>query len=336
MATNAYGIDLGTNHIKIFNNNDNTITIQKNMIAIKDENEFFAYGDSAYEMHEKAPANIQISYPLSCGVISDLHNVELLVKYLISDIQGGTPKSADFLIAVPYDITDVEKRAFYDLLKEAGVKAHKIYVTQMAIADGIGMGIDVKNAVGVLVVNVGFETTEISVLSLGGIVLSKLIKEGGLKFDDSIRTAVRNEFGLLIGGKTAEEVKKNLGGLEKEQKGALVYGRDIVTGLPVQREIPTKLIVDSLEGNFKTIIDNIKFILERTPPELSADIFRNGIYLTGGASQVSHLVERIADGTGLKVNVTDEPMTSTAYGLGRIIQDPEFSSLAQSAEGMGK
>jgi rod shape-determining protein MreB len=206
----------------------------------------------------------------------------------------------------------------------------------MAIADGVGMGIDVKNSVGVLVVNVGFETTEISVLSLGGIVLSKLIKEGGLKFDDSIRAAVRNEFGLMIGGKTAEEVKKNLKDLEKNNKGATVYGRDIVTGLPVQREIPTKLIVDSLESDFKTIIDNIKFILERTPPELSADIFRNGIYLTGGASQVSHLVERIADGTGLKVNVTDEPLTSTAYGLGKIIQDPEFSGLAQSAEGMGK
>ncbi len=336
MAANAYGIDLGTNHIKIFNNNDNTITIQKNMIAIKDESEFFAYGDSAYEMHEKAPSNIQISYPLSCGVISDLRNVELLVKYLITDLQGGTLKNADFLIAVPYDITDVEKRAFYDLLKEAGIKAHKIYVTQMAIADGVGMGIDVKNAVGVLVVNVGFETTEISVLSLGGIVLSKLIKEGGLKFDDSIRAAVRNEFGLMIGGKTSEEIKKKLKDLEKEGKGALVYGRDIVTGLPVQREIPTKLIADSLEGNFKTIIDNIKFILERTPPELSADIFRNGIYLTGGASQVSHLVERIADGTGLKVNITDEPITSTAFGLGRIIQDPDYSSLAQSAEGMGK
>ena len=336
MAANAYGIDLGTNHIKIFNNNDSTITIQKNMIAIRDESEFFAYGDSAYEMYEKAPSNIQISYPLSCGVISDLRNVELLVKYLITDIQGGTLKSADFLIAVPYDITDVEKRAFYDLLKEAGIKAHRIYVTQMAIADGLGMGVDVKNAVGVLVVNVGFETTEISVLSLGGIVLSKLIKVGGLKFDDAIRAAVRNEFGLMIGGKTAEEIKKRLKDLEKEGKGALVYGRDIVTGLPVQREIPTKLIIDSLEGDFKVIIDNIKFILERTPPELSADIFRNGIYLTGGASQVSHLVERIADGTGLKVNITDEPITSTAYGLGRIIQDPDYAVLAQSAEGMGK
>ena len=336
MAANAYGIDLGTNHIKIFNNNDSTITIQKNMIAIRDETEFFAYGDSAYEMYEKAPSNIQISYPLSCGVISDLRNVELLVKYLITDVQGGTLKSADFLIAVPYDITDVEKRAFYDLLKEAGIKAHRIYVTQMAIADGLGMGVDVKNAVGVLVVNVGFETTEISVLSLGGIVLSKLIKVGGLKFDDAIRAAVRNEFGLMIGGKTAEEIKKRLKDLEKEGKGALVYGRDIVTGLPVQREIPTKLIIDSLEGDYKVIIDNIKFILERTPPELSADIFRNGIYLTGGASQVSHLVERIADGTGLKVNITDEPITSTAYGLGRIIQDPDYAVLAQSAEGMGK
>ena len=285
MATNAYGIDLGTNHIKIFNNNDNTITIQKNMIAIKDESEFFAYGDSAYEMHEKAPANIQISYPLSCGVISDLHNVELLVKYLISDIQNGNPKSADFLIAVPYDITDVEKRAFYDLLKEAGVKAHKIYVAQMAIADGIGMGIDVKNAVGVLVVNVGFETTEISVLSLGGIVLSKLIKEGGLKFDDSIRAAVRNEFGLMIGGKTAEEVKKSLGGLEKEQKGALVYGRDIVTGLPVQREIPTKLIVDSLESDFKTIIDNCQLISSVTVFTLPAERARFLTLLRGSQTE---------------------------------------------------
>ena len=336
MASNAYGIDLGTNHIKIFNNNDNTITIQKNMIAIKDEVEFFAYGDTAYEMYEKAPANIQISYPLSCGVISDLHNVELLVKYMIADLQNGSPKNADFVIAVPYDITDVEKRAFFDLLKEAGVKARKIYVVQKALADGVGMGIDVKNAIGVLVVNVGFETTEISILSLGGIVLSRLIKDGGLEFDDSIRGAVRNEYGLMIGGKTAEEVKKNLSDLEKQGKVALVCGRDIVTGLPVQREIPTKLIVDSLEGDFKSIIDSIKFILERTPPELSADIFRNGIYLTGGASQVSHLVERIADGTGLKVNVTDEPITSTAYGLGRIIQESDFSSLAQSAEGMGK
>ena len=159
---------------------------------------------------------------------------------------------------------------------------------------------------------------------------------GGLKFDDAIRAAVRNEFGLMIGGKTAEEIKKRLKDLEKEGKGALVYGRDIVTGLPVQREIPTKLIIDSLEGDYKVIIDNIKFILERTPPELSADIFRNGIYLTGGASQVSHLVERIADGTGLKVNITDEPITSTAYGLGRIIQDPDYAVLAQSAEGMGK
>ncbi|MBR6380236.1 MAG: rod shape-determining protein [Lachnospiraceae bacterium] len=336
MNNNAFGIDLGTNHIKIFNNADSTVTVQKNMIAIKNKTELFAYGDSAFEMYEKAPSNISISYPLSNGVISDLKNMETLVKYMLVDLQRGNLKPADFVIAVPWDITDVEKRAFYDLLKEAGVKAHKIMVVQKAVADGLGLGIDVKNSQGVLVVNVGFETTEISILSLGGIVLSKLIKVGGLKFDDAIRNCVRSEFGLMIGGKTAENVKIGLRDLEAQGKGAIVYGRDIVTGLPVEREIPTKLVVASLEEHFRTIIDHVKLILERTPPELSADIFRHGIYMTGGASQVSHLVELVADNTGLKVNITEDPITTTAYGLGRVIQESEFASIAQSAEGMSK
>nr|WP_296456803.1 rod shape-determining protein [uncultured Acetatifactor sp.] len=336
MANNAFGIDLGTNNIKIYSRGDDSIMVEKNMIAIENKKVLFAYGNSAFEMYEKAPGNIHISYPLTNGVIADIKNMETLVRYFVTDLQKGNCRPADFYIAVPTDVTDVEKRAFYDLIKYANVKAKKIMVVEKAVADGLGLDIDVKNSQGVLVVNVGFETTEISILSLGGIVLSRLIKTGGLKFDEAIRTAVRKEFSLVIGGRTSESVKISLKELEQEGKGAIVYGRDIVTGLPIEREIPTKLVVECLEEHFASIIDNVKVILERTPPELAADIYRHGIYLTGGASQISHLAERLAAGTGLRVNVSENPVTSVVLGLAKIIKDDNYKSVAYAIEGMSK
>lgn len=336
MAYNVYGIDLGTNNIKIYSKNDDKILVEKNMIAIENKHTVFAYGDSAFDMYEKAPGNITVSYPLSHGVIADIKNMETLVKFFISDFQDGSLKPSDFIIAVPSDVTEVEKRAFYDLIKDAGVKAKKIMVVEKAVADGLGMGIDVKTSQGVIVVNVGYETTEISILSLGGIVLSRLIKVGGAKFDEAIRNAVRKEFSLIIGGKTAENIKMSIPELDEAGNGAIVYGRDIVTGLPVEREIPTKLVISSLEEYFNTIIDNVKVILERTPPELGADIYRNGIYLTGGASQVAHLAERLHNGTGLKVNISENPITSVAIGLAKIINEDNYKSVAYAIEGMSK
>lgn len=333
---NAYGIDLGTSNIKIYSKADDNILIEKNMIAIRNKKDIFAFGDSAFEMYEKAPSAISISRPLSNGVIADINNMEKLIKYFITDMCDGNIKSADFYIAVPTDITEVEKRAFYDLIKDANVKARKIMVVEKAVADGLGLDIDVKNAQGVLVVNVGYETTEVSILSLGGIVLSRLIKTGGLRFDEAIRSAVRKEYNLLIGEKTAEIIKQELGALEKAGRGAVVYGRDIVTGLPVEREIPTDLVNSALEEHFNTIIDSIKVILERTPPELGADIYRHGIYLTGGASQVSHFAEMVQKGTGLRVNSYDRPMESVALGLARILKDDKYKSVAYAIEGMGK
>ncbi|MDE6949907.1 MAG: rod shape-determining protein, partial [Lachnospiraceae bacterium] len=151
MANNIFGIDLGTNNIKIYNKNDDSIMVEKNMIAIENKKNLFAYGDSAYEMYEKAPGNIQISYPLCNGVIADIHNMETLVRYFITDLSKGTIKPADFYIAVPTDVTEVEKRAFYDLIRDAGVKAKRIMIVEKAVADGLGLDIDVKNSQGVLV-----------------------------------------------------------------------------------------------------------------------------------------------------------------------------------------
>ena len=336
MSTNAFGIDLGTSNIKIYSAADDKIMIEKNMIAVQNKKTVFAYGDSAYEMYEKAPGNIQISYPLCNGVIADIKNMETLIRFFVTDMSGGNIKPADFYIAVPTDITEVEKRAFYDLIKDANVKARKIMVVEKAVADGLGLDIDVKNSQGVLVLNVGYDTTDVSILSLGGIVLSRLIKTGGLKFDEAIRSAVGKEYGLLIGGKTAEGIKKSLAELEEAGTGAEVFGRDIVTGLPVEREIPTELVVSCLEEHFNSIIDCVKVILERTPPELGADIYRHGIYLTGGASQISHLADMLGKSTGLRVNVAERPIESVVLGLSKVLNEENYKSVAYAIEGMGK
>ncbi len=336
LGTNVFGIDLGTCNIKIYSKNEDGVMIEKNMIAIEDGRRIFAYGDSAYEMYEKAPDNIQISFPLNNGVIADIRDMEILIKYFVTDIFKGKPVPADYYIAVPTDVTDVEKRAFYDLVKNANIKARNVYVVEKSVADGLGQGIDVKTSNGAIVVNVGYNTTEISILSLGGIVISKLIKVGGQKFDEAIRAAVRKEFNLIIGNKSAEKLKFAMRDLSTTGEDAVVFGRDIVTGLPMERKIPVALLNECLEESFGVILDSIKLILERTPPELGADIYKNGIYLTGGASQAGHLQEIIHDGTKLKVQVCSEPIASVVTGLAQIIKEDYFKTVARAVEGKNK
>lgn len=328
----AFGIDLGTGNIKIFDGAHNNYFLEKNMIAIEGKKNLFAYGDSAFDMYEKAPSNIKISFPLSYGVIADIGNMQTLIKYFVNDLFEGNVKPADYYIAVPTDITDVEKRAFYELIKESNVKARKVMVVEKAIADGLGLDIDVKTSQGVLVVDVGYETTEISTLSLGGIVNSRLIKSGGSTFDEVIKAAVKREYNLLIGSKTAEKIKYTLRELSKQNRDALVYGRDIVTGLPVEKAVSSKMINDELQSSFQSIIDNVKQILERTPPELGADIYRHGLYLTGGASQIANFDKLLSEETGLIVNTNEEPMASVVKGLSTIIRDSKFNSLAYTIE----
>ncbi|MBQ9867154.1 MAG: rod shape-determining protein [Lachnospiraceae bacterium] len=325
---NAYGIDLGSSNIKIYNASDDTYFMEKNMIAIKGRDNLFAYGDSAFDMYEKAPEDITVSYPVVNGVIADINNMNTLVHYFIGDMCKGGIRPADYYIAVPTDVTEVERRAFLDLVRDSNVKPRRIFVVEKALADGLGMEIDVKTSRGVLIVDVGFDTTEISLLSLGGIVLSRLIKVGGSKFDEDIKAAVRREYSLVIGSKTSEKLKIIMREVESQNKNAVVYGMDIVNGLPVQKAISTELLFDSLKEHFSMIVDNIRQILERTPPELGADIYRHGIYLTGGASQVGHLAELIRVSTGLRVNVALEPIATVVKGLYTMIHDTRFASLA--------
>lgn len=335
MPFNAFGIDLGTSNIKIYDGLTDSIISRKNMIAVQKtlgQKTVMAYGDDAFEMFEKAPANITVSHPVTYGVIADINHMQILLHNFIMDEVHGNLRSADFYLSVPTDITQVEKRAFFDLVKDSNVKARNIYIVEKAIADGIGLSVDVKTSQGILVVNIGYETTEISILSMGGIVISKLIKTGGKKFDESIRNIIRKEYNLLIGIKTAEKVKIALPQLEALNEDAIVYGRDIVTGLPVERAIPTALIERAMHENFETIIDSVRTILERTPPELGADIYKRGIFLTGGSARIGDLHELISNNTGLKVNFSPNGEESVAFGLSQIIKNEHNRNVAYSME----
>ncbi|SDZ80581.1 rod shape-determining protein MreB [Lachnospiraceae bacterium NK3A20] len=335
VSGNAYGIDLGTSNIKIFNSQTGKIKVAKNMIAIQNRKLLFAYGDAAYEMYEKAPASIKVSRPINYGVIADINNMEQLLQSFLRDEQRGVLRPADFFIAVPTDVTEVERRAFYDLVRDAGVKARRVMGVEKAIADGLGLGIDVKNSQGCMIVDIGFDTTEISILSLGGIVLSKLLKTGGHVFDQAIVTAVRREYNLVIGMKTAEAVR-----LSSHSQGGrgttVVYGRDIVTGLPVERILSSEFVEKSLEEHFSGIADQVHVILERTPPELSADIYRHGLFITGGACQEEGLAQKLQEECRLDVNMADAPVNTVAIGLSQVIRKKQYRNLAYTIEGLAE
>ncbi|WP_099468143.1 rod shape-determining protein [Konateibacter massiliensis] len=333
MASNIFGIDLGTSNIKIYNDDEDAILNEKNIVAIMNKNVLFAVGDEAFEMYEKAPANIKVTYPMSNGVIADIKSMQLILKKMLEKVSKSNLKNADYYIAVPTDITEVEKRAFYDLVENANVKAKKVLITEKAIVDALGLGIDVTSSQGIMIVNIGADTTEISIVSLGGIVVSRLIKIGGNKFDEAIVNYIKRNFNFIIGDKTAEAIKKELANaLEPDDTSASVYGRDIVTGLPSELTISSKVIYEAISEPLHSVIDSVKVILERTPPELGADIIRAGIYLTGGSSLIKDLDKMFNKETGLKVNVCDKPSESVARGFSKMINDSAYRKLAYSTK----
>lgn len=331
MPRNVYGLDIGTSNIKIYAKNQDKILNEKNIIAIANKKDFFSFGDDAFEMHEKAPANIKVTFPVKFGVIADFDNMQILLERFIRkvDNKGKKLQAADYYVAVPTDITEVEKRAFLELCKDARMHSKKIMVINKPVADALGAGIEVTEARGIMMVNIGADTTEISVLSLGGIVLSRAVKFGGNKLDEQIINAVRKKYNLVIGAKTAEYIKINLGSAIKEAEHFVsVFGRHIVTGLPTKCDISSDVVYDCIIDFIKQIVDSIKMILERTPPELSADIIDTGIYLTGGSSAIKNLAKLINSETELHINIAENPSECVVRGIKIIVDNPRYADIA--------
>ncbi len=332
---NIYGVDIGTSNFKMCCKEKDFILNEKNIIAIANRRDLLAFGDEAYEMYEKAPENIEVSFPVKYGVIADIENMETLLLSFFNKINNGKKISGgtDFYIAVPTDVTEVEKRAFYELVADSKVKAKNIYIVDKPVADAIGAGLDVTKSRGVMIVNIGAETTEISVLSLGGIVISKSVKIGGNKLDDSIISNIRNVYNLVIGNKTAENLKKELGSaIKTEERFAAGFGRNVLSGLPVSIPISSDVVYNAIVTPLHAIMDSIKVILERTPPELAADIIKNGIYVSGGTSNINNLEQFINAETNLKVNIVENPSESVVRGLMGVVTNPEFQKVAYTPQ----
>lgn len=324
--SNAYGIDLGTNNLKIYDKSSDQILNISNTIAVIDENQMYSYGDDAYSMYEKAPENIDVSFPISNGVIAGFDNMQTMVFKILESDLGARLKNSDITVAVPTDITEVEKKAFQDLFLKSKYKVRSIKLCEKPIADTLGIGLDVTEPTGVMVVDIGGDTTEISVISLGGLVQTQLLEFGGNLLDESIVTHLRRKFNLLIGMKTAKLLKENIGAAKegKDLKMTIV-GRNVVSGLPVEFEVESDEIFNAIKSDLSNICSAVKRALEKVPPELAKDIVHSGIYLTGGGANLSELSDFFNDETNIKVNVCENSAETVVKGLNKVATEDKFA-----------
>ena len=323
MSAKVFGIDFGTNTIKIYRKNEGVIFDEKNIIALC-KGEVMAIGDEAFEMLGKAPDNFLVTYPVRNGVIADIANMLALLNKAFKIIaeKSGKITGADIIVAAPNDVTEVEKRAFFDLANNSIAKPKKVRVVEKPIADAIGAGLDVMEASGVMIVDIGADTTEVSIMSLGGIVLSKLVPIGGNKFDELIINNVKKKYNLIIGNKTAETIKKKLAyAVNPEHETIKVYGRDVMTGLPTEAEIDSEFVYETISESLRSIVDAVRVILEKAPPEISSDIIDSGIYVTGGSANIKKIDELFGTETELPIKVADDAANTVVNGLGKILED---------------
>ena len=328
---NTFGIDLGTCNVKVFCKSTGKVLNEKNTIAIVNKNQMYAYGNEAYAMYEKAPENIHVTFPVINGVIADYANMQTMIFEYLEKYAKGKVRGADFVVAVPTDITEVEKKAFFDIFAKSKIKPKSVLLCEKPLADAVGLGIDVNEPTGVMVVDIGADTTEISVMSLGGLVLSDLLHFGGNRIDESIISHLKRTYSLVIGQKTAMALKEQLGyGLPGDNDSMVIVGRDLVSGLPVEKEISTDIVYEAIKDNLNSICNSIKIILEKTPPELAKDIIHAGIYITGGSSKIHRLDELFTQITGIRVNICENPEETVVQGLNKIVSDEKFRSLTFS------
>lgn len=330
MARNVYGLDLGTYEIKVYDKKQDTIWKEKNVIAIKNEKDIFAVGNQAYDMYEKAPSNIQVVFPMKEGVISRFNDMQYLLQSLLKT-QRNFARGSEYVIAVPTDVTEVEKRAFFDLVVHSTARAKEVNIVERGVADAIGLGLDIANTQGTFIANFGGETTELSVVSSDGLVFNQLVKIGGVTFDQAVLNLVRHNYDFLIGRMTAEVLCREFGVFDDSTDSSLmVAGRNLISGVPQHIDIPISLVRAAIKEPLEECIRAMNLLLERTPPELSRAIRKNGIYLTGGLANLRGLSTYIEGTTGLHVTVAKNPETCSVEGLKKIILSKELKKMAYS------
>ena len=315
------GIDLGTATVLVYVKGKGVILKEPSVVAInKVNNKILAVGEEARNMIGRTPGNIVAVRPLKDGVISDYDITEKMLKEFIKKAGGGKKIIAPkVMVCIPSQATEVEKRAVIDATKNSGAK--EVHLIEEPLSAAIGAGIDITKPDGNMIVDIGGGTTDIAVISLGGVVIRKSIKSAGDRFDEAIVKYVRLKHRIMIGEKTAEDLKINIGCAYKDARESsyIMKGRNLVTGLPDQVEITSEEIREALEEPVGLIVDGVKSILEKTPPELASDIIEKGIIMTGGGSLLYGLDKLIEVNTGLNVKIAENSVEAVVEGTGQVL-----------------
>jgi len=321
------GVDLGTVNTLIYVKGRGIVINEPSLVAVnKKTGQILAIGREAKKMLGRTPAHISAVKPLVDGVISDFEVTEQMLKYFFQKVHGDSfyliprPRVA---IGIPSGVTEVEKRAVEEAARNAG--AREVMLVEEPMAAALGARLPVQEALGNMIVDIGGGTTEVAVISLGGIVASRSLRVAGEKLNDDIIQLARDEFNLLLGPRTAEEVKMAVATAVdlNEKLETLMRGRDLITGLPKEVAITSKDVKKAISKSVKILVDSVREIVEQTPPELLGDIMKRGIVLAGGGSLLRGIDEVISKETGIAVKIADDPLTAVVRGTGIILEDTE-------------
>lgn len=322
------GIDLGTANTLVFIKGKGIVIQEPSVVAVNTRNgQILAVGEEARAMIGKTPPHIQVTRPLHRGIIADFEVTEKMLRYFIEKVHHESSaliQRPRVVIGVPLDVTEVERKAVADAVMFAG--AREVSVVEEPLAAAVGIGLPISEAIGNMIIDTGGGTTEIAIISLNGVVTAKSIPIAGDELNRNIIQYARDVFNLLVGERVAEEVKITAGsavGLPERIEVSL-RGRDLLSGLPREIMVNDGQIREAMSRSIKAIIEHVKSILEITPPELVADIYRRGIVLTGGGALLRGFDQAITEGTGLPVRVADDPLTAVARGAGLLLDHPEL------------
>jgi rod shape-determining protein MreB len=329
LFSNDLAIDLGTANTLIYAKGKGIVLCEPSVVAVRKDprggKRVVAVGREAKDMLGRTPGSITAIRPMKDGVIADFEVTEAMLRYFITRAHNRkTLVHPRIIICVPFGITEVEKRAVRESAESAG--AREVYLIEEPMAAAIGAGLPIIEPSGNMIVDIGGGTTEVAVISLAGIVFSKSVRVGGDKMDEAIIQHMKRKYNLLIGERTAEQIKCNIGTAypTKDVMTMDVKGRDLVAGLPKTLEINSDEIRDSLQEPINAIVEAVRIALERTPPELSADIVDKGIVLAGGGSLLKNLDILLREETGLPVMLAEDPLTAVVVGSGRALDDVDL------------
>ena len=324
--TKDMGIDLGTANTLVYIKGQGIVVREPSVVAIRDDSkEVLAVGEEVKRMIGRTPGNIVAIRPMKDGVIADFDVTQSMLSYFIQKAAAKkgvvSPRIA---ICVPFGVTEVEKRAIEEAARTAGAK--DAFLIEEPMAAAIGAGLRIEEPEGNMVVDIGGGTSEIAIISLGGIVTAKSIRLGGDELDEAIVNYVKKEYSLMIGERTAEDVKIRIGSAYKEgeEMEMEIRGRDLISGLPKTMQISSSEVRDALRDPVNSIVDGIKSTLEKTPPELASDIMENGIMLTGGGALLKGLDKLVKEETGMPVKIAENPLDCVAIGTGKSVEDQEI------------